>query len=160
VVAYADDNPLYRHGPIQVAKDRRHFEHADGTPFFWLGDTWWKGLCKRIPFEGFQRLTADRKAKGFTVVQIIAGPLPDEPPFDPRWENEGGMPYEKDYVRVNPAYFDHADRRIEHLVASGIVPAIVGGWGWHRVGGTVESSNVVHGGRGPKEIPDQMGNPG
>ena len=45
VVAYTGDNPLYRHGPIRVAKDQRHFAHADGTPFFWLGDTWWKGLC-------------------------------------------------------------------------------------------------------------------
>ena len=124
-------NPLLRHGPIRVAADHRHFEHADGTPFFWLGDTWWKGLCQRIPWEGFQQLTADRKAKGFTVVQIVAGPYPDEPPFDPRWANEGGMPYDPDYVQVNPGYFNYADRRIEHLVAAGIVPAIVGGWGWH-----------------------------
>ena len=64
---------LYRHGPIRVARDRRHFEHADGTPFFWLGDTWWKNLCKRMTWEGFQELTADRKAKGFTVVQIVCG---------------------------------------------------------------------------------------
>jgi len=131
VAAYDGGNPLYQHGSIRVAGDRRHFEHADGTPFFWLGDTWWKGLCKRIPWEGFRRLTADRKAKGFTVVQIVAGPYPDEPPFDPRWANEGGMPYENDYARVNPAYFHYADRRIEHLIDQGIVPAIVGGWGWH-----------------------------
>jgi hypothetical protein len=141
VLAYGGDNSLYRHGPIRVAKDRRHLEHADGTPFFWLGDTWWKGLCKRIPFEGFQKLAADRKAKGFTVVQIVAGPYPDEPPFDPRWENEGGMPYEKDYVRVNPAYFAHADRRIEALIDAGIVPAIVGGWGWHMPSIGVETMN-------------------
>jgi hypothetical protein len=51
---YSGQNPLYRHGPIQVSKDRRHFEHADGTPFFWLADTWWKGLCKRMTWEGFQ----------------------------------------------------------------------------------------------------------
>ena len=131
VIAYGGDNRFYRHGPVQVARDRRHFEHADGTPFFWLADTWWKGLCKRLPLEGFQQLAADRKAKGFTVVQIVAGPLPDEPPFDPRWANEGGLPYEGDYVRINPAFFDHADRRIEHLIEMGIAPAIVGGWGWH-----------------------------
>ena len=132
---YSGRNPLYRHGSIRVAADHRHFEHADGTPFFWLGDTWWKGLCKRIPLEGFRKLTADRKAKGFTVVQIIGGgPYPDQPPFDPRWANEGGMPYEKDYARVNPAYFEHADRKIEHLVEEGIVPAIVGAWGWYNPG--------------------------
>lgn len=141
VIAYAGDKRLYRHGPIRVANDRRHFEHEDGTPFFWLGDTWWKGLCGRIPFDGFEKLTADRKAKGFTVVQIIAGPYPDEPPFDPRWANEGGMPYENDYRRVSPAYFDQADRRIEHLVDSGIVPAIVGGWGWHMPKVGVEKFN-------------------
>ena len=142
VVPYAGDNPLYRHGPIRVARDQRHFQHADGTPFFWLGDTWWKGLCKRIPLEDFQRLTADRKAKGFTVVQIIGGgPYPDEPPFDSRWENEAGMPYEKNYVRINPAYFDHADRRIECLIDAGIVPAIVGGWGWHMPAMGVEKMN-------------------
>ena len=78
VTAYLGDNPLYRHGPIRIAGDRRHFEHADGTPFFWLGDTWWKGLCKRLTWEGFQELTADRKAKGFSVVQIVCGVYPDE----------------------------------------------------------------------------------
>ncbi len=131
VVHYTGENPLDRHGPIRVASDRRHFEHADGTPFFWLGDTWWKGLCKRISFEGFQKLTADRKSKGFTVVQIVAGPYPDEPLFDPRWENEGGMPYEKSFARVNPSYFDFADKRFETLIDAGIVPAIVGSWGMH-----------------------------
>ena len=130
VVADTGDNPLYRHGPIRVAKDRRHFEHADGTPFFWLGDTWWKGLCKRLTWEGFQELAADRRAKGFTVVQIVCGVYPDEGPFQPRWENEGGKPYQtRDFSVVNPAYFQYADRRIKHLVDAGIVPAIVGGWG-------------------------------
>jgi len=57
-----------------VAKDKRHFEHLDGTPFFWLGDTWWMGLCKRLSWDGFQELTANRKAKGFNVVQIVCGP--------------------------------------------------------------------------------------
>ncbi|MHB8957628.1 MAG: apiosidase-like domain-containing protein [Pirellulaceae bacterium] len=130
VVAYAGENPLYRHGPIRIADDRRHFAHADGTPFLWLGDTWWKGLCKRLTWEGFRELAADRKAKGFTVVQIVCGVYPDEGLFEPRWENEGGMPYlAKDFSVVNPQYFEYADRRIEHLAEAGIAPAIVGGWG-------------------------------
>jgi len=44
---YSGENLLYRHGPIRVARDKRHFDHADGTPFLWLGDTW-KVTCKRI----------------------------------------------------------------------------------------------------------------
>ena len=130
VTSYQGDNPLLQHGFVRVGADRRHFEHADGTPFFWLGDTWWKCLCKRMTWEGFQELTADRKAKGFSVVQIVCGPYPDEGLFEERWGNEGGLPYKtKDFTVVNPDYFDNADRRIKHLVDNGIVPAIVGGWG-------------------------------
>ena len=127
---YTGKNPLLKHGFLRVAKNQRHFEHADGTPFFWLGDTWWKNLCKRMTWEGFQELTANRKAKGFSVVQIVCGPYPDEGHFQERWKNEAGFPYTaRGFERVNPEYFDFADRRIEHLVESGIVPAIVGAWG-------------------------------
>ena len=130
VAAYNGDNPLLKHGFLKISADKRHFEHADGTPFFWLGDTWWKCLCKRLTWEGFQELTADRKAKGFSLVQIVCGPYPDEGLFEARWENEGGKPYEtQDFSVVNPQYFEYSDRRFKHLVDNGLVPAIVGGWG-------------------------------
>ena len=35
--------PFLQHGSVGVAPDGTHFEHADGTPFFWLGDTVWYG---------------------------------------------------------------------------------------------------------------------
>jgi hypothetical protein len=127
---YQGDNPLLKHGFLRVSDNKRYFEHADGTPFLWLGDTWWKNLSKRMTWEGFQELTSDRKAKGFNVVQIVCGPYPDESMMESRWENEGGLPYEtKDFSIVNPEYFRYADRRIKHLVEAGIVPVIVGGWG-------------------------------
>ena len=126
---YTGENKLYRHGPVRIADDQRHFAHEDGTPFFWLGDTWWKCLAKRLDWDGFRELTADRKTKGFTVVQIVCGPYPDEDPFEEMWENEGGKPYlDRPFTQVNPAYLDYADRRLEHLVDEGIVPAIVGSW--------------------------------
>ena len=78
---YNGANPLVLRGAPRVAPDRRHFEHDDGTPFFWLADTWWMGLCQRFDWPAdFQQLTADRAAKGFTVVQIVAGLYPDMPP--------------------------------------------------------------------------------
>ncbi len=131
VEPYTGDNPLFAHGPVGVAPDRRHLEHADGTPFLWLGDTWWMGLCARLHWpEEFATLTADRKAKGFSVVQIVAGLYPDMPPFDPRGANEAGFPWEEGYARINPAYFDAADQRLGHLVEQGILPCIVGAWGY------------------------------
>ncbi len=136
VTAYTGGNPLLRHGFLGVAADKRHFAHADGTPFLWLGDTWWKNLCRRMTWEGFQELTADRQAKGFSVVQIVCGPYPDENMMEARWENEGGKPYETpDFSVVNRRYFEFADRRIKHLVEAGIVPAMVGGWGRPQGGG-------------------------
>ncbi len=136
VTPAASANPLIRRGPVRIAADRRHFEHVDGTPFLWLGDTWWKGLCKRIDAQGFRELCADRAAKGFNVVQIVCGPYPDEAMLEPRWANEAGLPYTTlDFRAVNTAYFDAADTRISTLIAHSIVPAIVGGWGRPQAGG-------------------------
>ena len=132
VTAYEGDNPLFTHGPLRVSASRRTLEHADGTPFLWLADTWWMGLCRRLAWPGdFQRLTADRVAKGFSVVQIVAGLYPDMGAFDERGANEAGFPWEPDYARINPAYFDAADQRIAWLVEQGLVPCIVGCWGYH-----------------------------
>jgi hypothetical protein len=131
VSAYQGDNPLLKHGPVRVADDHLHFRHEDGTPFFWLGDTWWMGLCKRLRWpEDFQTLTEDRVRKGFSVIQIVAGLYPDMPPFDPRGENEAGYAWEAGYARINPRYFDMADLRIQYLVDQGLVPCIVGCWGF------------------------------
>lgn len=131
VAAYIGTNLLLKHGPIHVASDRLHFEHADGTPFFWLGDTWWMGLCKRLRWpEDVQVLAEDRVKKGFTIIQIVAGLYPDMPPFDPRGENEAGYAWEADYARINPRYFDIADLRIQYLIDRGLVPCLVGCWGY------------------------------
>jgi hypothetical protein len=75
-------------------------------------------------------LAADRVSKGFTVIQIIAGLYPDMPPFDPRGANEAGFPWQPDYARINPHYFDAADVRIQYLVDRGLLPCVVGCWGY------------------------------
>jgi hypothetical protein len=131
VTVYEGTNALLRHGDFRVSANKRYFEQADGTPFYWLGDTWWDGLSTRISWEGFQKLTADRKAKGFTVVQIVAGLIPSNEelaPSDPGFCNEGGCVWDPQFKQINPKYFDYADRRIQYLIDSGIAPAIVGAW--------------------------------
>jgi hypothetical protein len=131
ITPYRGKNPLHAHGPVQVAENKRHFEHTDGTPFFWLGDTWWMGLCHRLSWpQGFKQLTADRVRKGFNVVQIIAGLYPDMHAFDPRGANEAGFPWEEGYAHIRPEYFDAADKKIAHLISQGITPCIVGAWGY------------------------------
>ena len=129
---YQGRNRLYQHGPIRIAAGRRHFEHADGTPFFWLGDTWWMGLCKRLHWpDEFATLASDRKQKGFNLIQIVVGLYPDMPEFDDRGANEEGFPWEEDHSRVRPAYFQKADQRLQFLADEGFVPCMVGAWGYH-----------------------------
>jgi hypothetical protein len=131
VKPYQGTNPLYQHGPLRASSDHRYLEHLDGTPFFWLGDTWWMGLCHRLHWpDEFQQLTADRKAKGFNVIQIVAGLYPDMFPFDARGANEAGFPWETNYTSIRPAYFDAADHRLLYLVDQGFTPCIVGAWGY------------------------------
>jgi Protein of unknown function (DUF4038)/Domain of unknown function (DUF5060) len=130
ITSYQGPNLLLKRGMLRVSANKRYFEQADGTPFYWLGDTWWSGMSTRLSWEGFQKLTADRKAKGFTVVQIVAGLVPGEEqsPSDPGYCNEGGCVWNPGFKQINPKFFDFADRRVQHLVDSEIAPAIVGAW--------------------------------
>jgi hypothetical protein len=132
VAEYEGGNPLLRHGGLRVSENHRHLAHADGTPFFWLADTWWMALCSRLRWPGdFKELVADRVSKGFTVIQLVAGLYPDMAAFDERGDNEAGWPWERDWARINPAWFDLADLKMEWLVSQGLVPCVLGSWGYY-----------------------------
>lgn len=132
VTKYHGSNPLYKHGPLKISPDQRHFEHQDGTPFFWLADSWWHGMTKRFEWpDDFKALTADRKQKGFSVIQFAIGFPCDIAPFDERGQNEAGDPWDSGLNSINPAYFDLADQRIQHLLDQGLVPNVVGLWGYY-----------------------------
>ena len=89
------------------------------------------GLCRRLRWpDDVRELAADRVAKGFNVIHLVAGLYPDMDPFDERGAGDGGFPWAEDFSTVNPDYFDAADLRIAHLVRSGLVPCVVGFWGY------------------------------
>lgn len=74
-------NRFDAHGPVQVARGGRHFEHADRTPFLWLTDV----ACSdspRIPVREMRRYAELRASQGFTAVSLKFNPDPDaEGPF-------------------------------------------------------------------------------
>jgi hypothetical protein len=132
VTPYTGKHSLTVHGGLRVRSDRRGLEHLDGTPFFWLGDTWWMAFCGRIGFpEEFNQLIANRVSKGFSLVHMVAGLFPDMQPFDPRGANPGGFAWETGFERINPVFFDHADLKLQAVVRAGLVPLIVGAWGYY-----------------------------
>ena len=69
-----EQNPT-RHGLVQVisrgAQAGHYFQYADGTPFLWIGDTWWNWTNRKIHFSTFKTLVDDRAAKGFNVGQLF-----------------------------------------------------------------------------------------
>jgi hypothetical protein len=64
-----------RRGPIivQSTGDRkgRYFTYTDGTPFFWIGDTWWDWTNRRIKFESFKNLADTRSEQSFNIGQLF-----------------------------------------------------------------------------------------
>jgi len=55
---------------LQITPNRRFLQHADGSPFFYLGDTAWE-LFHRLTLAEADRYLTNRAAKGFTVIQAV-----------------------------------------------------------------------------------------
>jgi hypothetical protein len=117
-VSSTGDNPLYRHGPVAPVPGAWHFAHADGTPFFWLGDTAWNGVLRASPADWDRYLTL-RRDQGFTVIDhfsttwrglpITAAGIPS---FEP------GPP-----VQVHPEVFRAMDERLLDINSHGLLSA-------------------------------------
>ena len=120
VVPYTGANPLYKHGSIKVAKDQRHFEQSDGTPFFWAGRHVVDGSAPGSHGRTIsRRLLRTEIAKDSPWFKLWPGLYPDMEPYDPRGANEAGFPWKQDYSANDPAYFDMADVRIQYLADHG-----------------------------------------
>ena len=131
VPAAMPTSPLLQHGPVRVAAGGRHLEHEDGAPFFWLADTWWHLATGRFRWPDIVLdLVADRVAKGFTVVQLVAGMSCETRPFGAEMANSGGFPWDESWQHLNPAWFDEVDTKVAALVEAGLLPCIVGSWGY------------------------------
>ncbi|MCD6360162.1 MAG: DUF4038 domain-containing protein [Armatimonadetes bacterium] len=109
---YSGDNPVYGHGPLRIAGDHTHLEYADGTPFFWLGDTAWNGVL-RARDEDWDDYLALRREQGFTAIQFVCT----------QWRGwpEGNVFIEGEQVGVNPDTFQAMDARVAAINRHGLV---------------------------------------
>jgi len=118
------NNPLALHGPIRVSNDGRYFEHADGTPFFWLGDTAWNGALLSTEPEWAQYIKERRRQK-FTVVQFVTTQWRAAPEGD---EYKQMAFTGSDKITINPAFFQRLDEKVDALNRAGLVAAPVLLW--------------------------------
>lgn len=127
VAPYSGTHDLRRHGYLTIHTSQRAFAHADGKPFFWLGDTVWT-VSSHANLEEWERYVAFRSQQGYNVVHI--NPLPN---WDAS-EGEVRAPFallasgQYDMDRPNPEYFRYLDRLMDEASAYGMVPALVGIW--------------------------------
>ena len=121
------ENPFLRHGAVRVSDNGRYFAHADGTPFFWLGDTAWNGAL-RAQADHWGRYLHDRVDKGFTVIQFVTT----------QWraayvDAEGQVAYSTsgdaaDDLTIHPGFFQRLDRRVDAVNEAGLLAAPVVLW--------------------------------
>lgn len=116
-------NPFQQHGPLKLSENRRYFIHADGTPFFWMGDTVWNGPLKAGEVE-WEEFLADRALKGFNVVQFVAAQW-----ISAAGDAEGRPAYlGREKIQIEPLFFQRLDRRIDRINTFGMLAAPVLAW--------------------------------
>ncbi len=129
-----EKNPLYLHGGFLKVSPNRHFlTYTDGTPFFWLGDTWWFCPSDLMPIDGsnregigstFKKLVDLRSEQGFNVVH---------------WAFNGSMEVNGKQHVFNellngacfPAYWRKVDRYFAYANEKGLIPVF--GFGWENI---------------------------
>ena len=116
----------FSHGDLKVSENRRFLVHADGTPFFYLGDTAWE-FFHRLNREEAAKYLENRREKGFTVIQaVVLAELdglntPNAYGKRPLIDNDPAKP--------NEAYFAHVDYLVEEARKRGIYIGMLPTWG-------------------------------
>jgi hypothetical protein len=126
------------HGSLKITADGHFVQYADGTPFFWLGDTAWE-MFHRLTLEEIIQYLDNRSNKGFNVVQAV---LIAELDGSKAANKYGQTPLEGDDPnKPNDKYFQLVDTVVAIAASKGIVMALLPAW--------ADKVTMKYGGRGP-----------
>jgi len=121
-VPYEGVNPLYVHGPLRLADDRRSIVFDDGAPFFWLGDTAWNGVLRARP-EDWDRYLQTRKNQNFNLIQFVTTQWRGGREVLPDRAFEG-----EQRIRVHPVFYQKRDPLVRSINEHGLVAAPILLW--------------------------------
>lgn len=116
---------------LKVAPNHRYLVHADGSPFFYLGDTVWE-LFHRARREEADEYLQDRAARGFTVIQAVVLAEFDGLNVPNAY---GHLPLEnQDPEKPVEDYFRHVDYIVEKAQKLGLHVGMLPAWGdkWNK----------------------------
>jgi hypothetical protein len=108
-----------QHGPIQLARDRRHFEHADRSPFFWMADVAWDAPRLASARDWVTYLQV-RSLQKFSAVQWAAAPGVDEK----KLSAFSG----RSRISIAPEYFQRLDAKVDVMNRAGLLSVIAPLW--------------------------------
>ena len=107
-IPYDGSLEIYKRGFLKADRDKKYFTYADGSPFFYLGDTHWS--MPGEPFDTmFKSIVDDRAKKGFTVYQ--------SEPIGAQYNPADGL----DDLALDG--FRDLDRRFQYIAEKGIIHA-------------------------------------
>ncbi len=110
---------------LRVADNGRFLVHADGSAFFYLGDTAW-ALLQRLDSAEAERYLTDRAAKGFTAVQVVGISEFDGLTVP---NLNGDLPLDDlDPTRPNDAYWHHVDAVVDRANELGLWISLLPTW--------------------------------
>ncbi len=133
-----DTHEGFDRGDLKLFENRRYLMYADGSPFFYLGDTAWE-LFHRLDREEAELYLENRREKKFTVIQAVAlaeldgletpnaygdRPLIDNDPARPAVTTGANPANEKEYD-----YWDHVDWIVRKAADKGLYIGFLPIWG-------------------------------
>jgi hypothetical protein len=107
------------HGPLRVARNRRHLEHADRSPFLWLGDAAWDAPC-RAELKDLEFYASERAKQKFNVVQWKFTPTAGKKPKAPFTGHER--------ISLDVDYWKQLDAKVDTLNRAGLLSALAPLW--------------------------------
>ena len=136
----------FKHGNLRVSENRRALEHADGTPFFYLGDTAWE-LFHRLDLKDAEQYLEQRRAQGFTVIQAVI--LAEMDGLNTPNANGDKPLIDNDPAKPNEKYFAHVDAIIRLAADKGLYIGLLPTWGdkvdlaWSKCQGNIfDAANI------------------
>jgi hypothetical protein len=140
-------SPWEEHGNLRTSANKHFIEHADGTPFLWVGDTGW-GMIQQLTREEVDLYLDNRKSHGFNVIQTVAHWSPHGGGIDRSPANAenayGHKPFQGSLDRPDTSkpltqeggsalapndYWDHMDYVMQAAAQRGLYVALLPVWG-------------------------------